>query len=97
MDSKILKVLKSYKFSDSEINDVLTLCPMFDVLTHEEFGQNCYLLVSFGYPKSELDFLILSNPSIFARSAKDLEADLKKLSAKTADIEQALKQNPMCI
>ena len=97
MDSKILKVLKSYKLSDAEIRDVLNLCPMLDVVSSEEFAQNCMVLIEQGFPKSEFEFLFLSNPSIFARSSKDLEEDLKKLKAKHLDVEDALKKNPFAI
>ena len=97
MDSKILKVLKSYDISASEIKDIINIAPMIDVITYEEFKNNCGVLVEQGYPKSELDFLFLANPNIFVRSVKDLENELKKLKNSYGDIEVVLKQNPMII
>ena len=97
MDAKIINVLKQYQLADSEIEDMLTIAPMLDVTTFEEFTENCKVLVKYGYPKSDLDYLFLANPNLFVVSADELDADLKKLSAKCDDIEMVLKTDPASI
>ena len=97
MDKKIVKFLKGFKISDLEIKDIINISPMIDAIDYAEFADNCKLLIKYGYPDVDLDYLILSNPSIFSRSSSDLEEDLKKLSIKYNDIEEALKSNPFLI
>ena len=97
MDAKIINVLKQYQLADSEIEDMRTIAPMLDVTTFEEFTENCKVLVKYGYPKSDLDYLFLANPNLFVVSAEELDADLKKLSAKCDDIEMVLKTDPASI
>lgn len=97
MDEKIIKFIKKYDISDLEIGDIINIAPMLEVTTYNEFISNCKLLVEYGYPREELDFLLLANPNIFARSNKDLKEDLINLSVKYEDIEEILKQNPTII
>lgn len=97
MDERIISFIKKYKISNSEIDSMLVGAPMLDVINYDEFVDNCKLLIQYGYPKSDLDFLMLSNPNIFTMSFDDLKNDLKKLIKKYGDIEQILKQDPTII
>lgn len=97
MDSKIIEVLKQYKLTDAEIADMLAIAPMLAATSFQEFTANCRLLVKFGYPQSDLDFLFLANPNLFVVATQDLEADLKKLVSTCDDLEVALKENPFLI
>jgi len=97
MDSKITKFLKTFDISDNEINDIINLSPMLKETSYQEFMDNCNLLIKYGYPKSDLDVLILSNPNIFVRSKQDLEKDLITLLEQYKSIEQILKLNPYII
>ena len=97
MNKKIYDTLKDYEISELEIKDILNLSPMMDVITYEEFIENCYVLVRNGYPQSDLDVLIMSNPKLFVGSPKDLEEDLIKLKKEYGDIEEILKDNPNII
>lgn len=97
VDKNIVELLLDYDISELEIGDMLNMAPMLDIVSFEEFRDNCLLLVEFGYPKSDLDFLFLANPNIFVRSTQDLKKDLKKLCADCDDIELALKQDPNVI
>lgn len=92
MDKKIVDFIKKYDISDLEIEDMLEIAPMLDVTTYDEFKTNVFLLVEYGYPLSDLDFLMLSNPNMFAESARDLKADLEKLKQKFGDVEEPLKK-----
>ena len=97
MDKEIVKVLKGYKISNLEINDMLMVAPMLEYCEYEEFVKCCMLLTEYGYPKTDLDFLFLANPNMFVRGPKDLKADLDKLRLKQEDIESILKQDPNII
>lgn len=97
MNKKIYKTLKSYKISELEIKDIVNISPMMDVITYEEFVENCYVLINNGYPQCDLDILLLANPNLFVGSPKDLEKDLEKLKKEYGDIEIVLKENPTII
>lgn len=97
MDSKICNILRNYRISDLEIQDMLSQAPMLDIISYEEFVVSCKMLVQYGYPKSDLDFLFLSNPNIFVLSKDDLERELIALREKYKDIELVLKNNPTII
>lgn len=97
MNAEIIKFIKKYGISELEIDDMLNIAPMLEVQSFEDFMANCTLLVKYGYPKIDLDVLLLSNPNIFAISKKDLEAELKELKSKYGDIEEILKENPFII
>ena len=97
MNAEIIKFIKKCGISELEIEDMLNIAPMLEVQSFEDFMANCTLLVKYGYPKIDLDVLLLSNPNIFAISKKDLEAELKELKSKYGDIEEVLKENPFII
>lgn len=97
MDKKIIDFLKEFDISSSERDVIVKTAPMLDVITSQEFAQNCALLVKYGYPKIDLDILLLSNPNIFVMSPEDLENSLKTLKKKYDDIEEILKFNPTII
>lgn len=97
MDIEVIKFMKQYQISDLEIEDIKNIAPMIDVTSYNDFILNCKLLMKYGYPKSDLDVLLLANPNIFVMTSKDLERDLKKLQNKFGDIEIILKENPTII
>ena len=97
MDERIVEFVKKYEISDLEINDMLAISPMLEVQTFEDFMENATLLVSFGYPESDLDVLLLANPYLFVMSASDLNEELLALKKKGFDIEEILKENPIII
>ena len=79
MEKQIINFIKKYDISDLEIADILNIAPMMDVLSWQEFIDNCLLLEEYGYPILDIDVLLLANPNIFVRSYKDLKDDLEKL------------------
>lgn len=97
MDKKIVRFFKNYDINDLEIEDIKNIAPMIEYTSYKEFMENCNLLIKYGYPKEDLDILILGNPNIFVRSKKDLEDDLIKLSKEYEEIETVLKKNPNII
>lgn len=97
MDNKITDFIKKYNISNLEINSMLTVAPMLDIINYDEFVDNCKLLIKYGYPKYDLDFLMLSNPNIFVMNNSDLKNDLDKLKKQYNDIEEILKQDPTII
>lgn len=97
MDKNIIKFIKTYNISDLEIADIITSAPMIEVLEYNEFIENCNLLVAYGYPKADLDVLLIANPNIFVNSPKKLEINLQDLKEEYGDIEEVLKNNPFII
>lgn len=97
MNKEIVAFIKSYNISDLEIEDMKNIAPMLEVTTYEEFVTNCALLEIFGYPRCDLDVLMLANPNIFAMSERDLKKELTALKEKYDDIEQILKEDPTII
>lgn len=97
MDKKILDFLNEFNISQSQRDTIVAIAPMFDVIDSKEFATNCALLVKYGYPKIDLDYLVMSNPNLFVRLPEDLESALKKLKLKYDDIEEILKLNPTII
>lgn len=97
MDKQIINFIKKYDISDLEIENILNISPMMDVLSYQEFCENCRLLHEHGYPVSDIDILLLANPDIFVRSYRDLKSDLDKLQACYGDLENILKENPTII
>lgn len=97
MDKKIIDFIKSYNITDLEIEDMKSISVLLDVTTFEEFMTNASLLIEYGYPKSDLDVLLLNNPYIFTESASVLKSDLESLKSKYGDIEEILKEDPTII
>ena len=97
MDKIVENVLMSYGLSKLEIQNVLNIAPMMEFVTGEELYVNCQLLVTYGYPESELDYLFMANPNIFVKSSNDLKEELEDLLKKYDDLEIVLKENPNII
>lgn len=97
MDKKIIDFIKSYNITDLEIEDMKSISVLLDVTTFEEFMKNASMLIEYGYPKSDLDVLLLNNPYIFTESASVLKSDLESLKSKYGDIEEILKEDPTII
>lgn len=97
MNKNIINFIKKYDISILELKDIVNIAPMMDVLNYEEFMENVQVLTKYGYPKEDMDVLLLANPNLFVGSPKDLEKDLLKLKTEYGDIEEALKNNPLII
>ena len=97
MEDRIINFIKKYNISNSEIDSMLAAAPMLEETSYTEFVDNCKLLIKYGYPKYDLDFLMLANPNIFAMTNSDLKNDLNKLKKEYNDIEEILKQDPTII
>lgn len=97
MDKKVVEFIKGYNITDLELEDIKMISPMLELTSYKEFLKNCKILSNYGYSKEDLDLLILANPNIFVKSARDLEGDLIKLKNKYDDIETILKKNPTII
>lgn len=97
MNKNIINFIKKYDISILELKDIVNIAPMMDVLNYEEFMENVQVLTKYGYPKEDMDVLLLANPNLFVGSPKDLEKDLLKLKTEYGDIEEILKGNPLII
>jgi len=92
-----ISFLKRFRFDDSEIQSIFNICDMIQHTKVDEMVDNCNLLVKFGFPKTELDFLIKSNPQFLVLDAKSLERNLKDLVKNGEDLEELLLSNPYLI
>ena len=97
MDKRIISFLQNYDMFWEEIENLLKISPMLDMLEYDEFIKNCSILINYGYPKSDLDALILANPNIFIKSPMELDKEMAILKQKYEDIEEILKNNPFII
>lgn len=97
MDDRIRNIMYKYKLLDTEIEDILTIEPSFKTLSYEEFKLNCKLLAEYGYPISDLDFLIKANPKIFVLLQRFLRERLENLKWEYGDVERILKYDPTII
>lgn len=97
MDKKIVDFIKNYHISSIELEDIKTISPLLDIINYDQFIENCNILQSFGYPKSDLDILLMGNPNIFVEQPNVLRNSLKNLTLKYKDLEQTLKENPNII
>lgn len=97
MNNELLKQFYRLGLTENEVENILTIAPEIGTLSVESFKKNCEILVKFGYPKIDLDALLLANPNIFTHSQNELTSLLEDLLSETGDIEEALKTNPFII
>lgn len=97
MNDELLKQIYHLGLTETETNEILSLAPELEELSPSNFKNNCNLFVEFGFPKIDLDTLLLANPKIFAMHEDELRQQLEDLLEQTGDIEEALKTNPFSI
>ena len=94
MTKKVVLYLKELGLSVDEVESVLNGDAGLNACLDNDIIANIELVISFGYPRSDMDVLILANPSFLLSSRETLEASLKAIKG---DIEEALKENPYLI
>lgn len=97
MDKKLLTLLYRIGLTENEANDILNIAPEFENLSADDFLLSCKILTEYGYPKIDLDSLVLANPSIFTYSETELKEKLEKLKQDGQEIEDTLKNDPFAI
>ena len=97
MDNIIYDFFKELKFDDSEIATLISIAPTLEELSVAEAEENMNAVISFGYPVSDITYLISQNPSFLCRNITDLISDLKAIVLQYGDIEEALKSDPYLI
>lgn len=97
MNSELLKQIYHLGLTETEVEEILSLAPELEQLSPSSFTKNCKTFVEFGFPKIELDTLLLANPNLFTIDEEELRQHLEDLLDQTGDIEEALKTNHFSI
>ena len=94
MEINVLTLLKPYDIDEEDFNDMKSAYEGIEFLDAERVLKNLMVLEQFGFPKSDINILLLSNPKILAYNPKILAEKLMLLGG---DIETKLKSNPFLI
>ena len=97
MENELKTLLYRIGLTENEADDILNISPEFENLTAQDFLCNCKILTEYGYPKIDLDSLVLANPSIFSYSETELKEKLEQLKQSGQEIEETLKNDPFAI
>ncbi len=97
MENELKILLYRIGLTENEADDILNIAPEFENLSAQDFLCNCKILTEYGYPKIDLDSLVLANPSIFTYSETELKEKLEKLKQDGQEIEDTLKNDPFAI
>lgn len=97
MDKIIYDFLKELKFDDGEIETLVSIAPTLEELSVAEAEENMNAVISFGYPVSDITYLISQNPGFLCRNITDLVNNLKAITLQYSDVEEALKNDPYLI
>ena len=89
-----LLFFQEFLLDNSEIQSVINMFPMIEHTSADKMAQNCKLVVEYGYPRTELSFLVLSNPGFLVYDKDSLKQVLINLTKDDADLEELLNQNP---
>lgn len=91
MDKKLEMYLKSLFFDEEDIENFEILCPALEFISSENAFKCIKAVVNSGFPESEIDSLIFSNPGFLTKNPEEIKKILSKVSG---DIEEILKANP---
>lgn len=97
MNKNLHSLLIDMKFSQPEIETLVSTCPMLDEVDFELVEANLSAVTNFGYPADDLTFLVAVNPNFLCRTTGDLVTDLEYISEFFPDVETALKNDPNLI
>ena len=93
----IKDLLKSLEITREDYDDLLEMCPGIEIADNDKMMACVNLVVEYGYPKEDLDSLILINPSFLMWEPKHLEKRLKHIMLICDDLETKLKEDPYLI
>jgi len=94
MEISVLTLLKPYDIDEEDFNDMLSAYEGIEFLDAERVLKNLMVLEQFGFPKSDINILLISNPKILAYNPKILAEKLINLGG---DVETKLKANPFLL
>ncbi|MBR2909866.1 MAG: hypothetical protein IKC11_05975 [Clostridia bacterium] len=94
MENNTKNILSLYGITDEDYEDILTICPGLQIVDTERIIKNISLVEQFGFPKFDMDSLILTNPDFLLSDPEELAKTLLKLGT---NIESKLKENPFLI
>ena len=93
----IKDLLKSLDITRENYLELLEICPGLEIADEDKMMQCVNLVVKYGYPKEDLDSLILINPSFLMWDPKDLDNRLKHIMLICDNLETKLKEDPYLI
>ena len=94
MDNKLKNYLIKLGFSNDEIKRFCSQQPGLEMIAAERAFKNIATVVSFGYPKIDIDGLIFSNPGFLCNDPTEL---LNLLQSLNGNVEELLKADPFLI
>ncbi len=94
MDKKLKNYLLKLGFADDEIEQLCQQAPGLEIIDSERAFKNIAIVISYGYPKVDIDSLIFSNPGFLCNAPDDLDKTLKSFDG---EIEDLLKSDPFLI
>ena len=94
MNSKLLSFLKYLDVSPEEIDELYAVCPNIFEYDADKISDNITLVISCGYPKSDIGNLLLANPNFVFDEHEHLKRVLLSLGE---DVETKLNKNPFLI
>ena len=97
MQQSNMEFLKTFNFTVAEIKTITDICEGVCFVDVSRMIENCKVLVKYGYPRSDMDFLILANPCFLVSDALYLERKIKQIVANGDDLEELLKADPFLV
>ena len=97
MESKFIKFLKTIGINQDDYETIVGICPGLECVEDSELCKNISLVMEYGYPKEDLDSLILINPGFLMWDNIELENRLIEIVKTYIDLEIALKNDPYLI
>jgi len=93
----IKDLLKSLDVTEEDYMELLQICPGLEIADNDKMMACVDVVVKYGYPKEDLDSLILINPSFLMWEPKDLENRIKHIMLICDNLEDKLKEDPYII
>ena len=94
MEKSVYNFFTKLGLDDEDINFIKSSYPELDTFSKEKILGNAKLVVDYGYPAEDLEFLVLINPGFLISNTEVLEEILLDLGSNVAE---ALKQDPFLI
>jgi len=94
MERAIYNFLHKIGLDDEDIKFIMSSYPELDTYPSSKILGNAKLVVDYGYPIEDLEFLVLINPGFLISNTETLEEILISLGSEVAN---ALKTDPFII
>ena len=97
MEQDKLTFFKNFRYTDIEIQSIINTCNDIEHTPTTQMADNCRILVENGYPRTELDFLILTNPRFLTYAPEYLKNILAEHKKAGLSLEELINENPFVL